>query len=123
MLQKLHSAQIDLSLVIDYYIVMKQMMTLPHYSEVCQAFQKYGVSYAGLFGSRAHGDNKKNSDYDIVVEFSPDSKTTLLGMIEMQLYLEDVLHADVDIVTKESISPYMRDSILSSVIPIYEQKN
>lgn len=102
---------------------MKQVIRFPHYDAVCDAFRQYGVSYAGLFGSRAFGDHQPKSDYDIVVEFSPDSQTTLLGMIELKLYLEDLLHADVDLVTKQSISPYFRDSILSSVIPIYEQKN
>ncbi|MBI4066196.1 nucleotidyltransferase family protein [Candidatus Gottesmanbacteria bacterium] len=102
---------------------MKQITTFPHYHMVCDAFQKYGVSYAGLFGSRAFGDNKPESDYDIVVEFSPDSKTTLLGMIELKLYLEDLLGADVDLVTKQSVSPYLRESILSSVIPIYGTQN
>lgn len=102
---------------------MNQVSVLPHYDTVCDAFRKFGVSYAGLFGSRAFGDHQAKSDYDIVVEFSPDSQTTLLGMIELKLYLEDLLGADVDLVTKQSISPYLRDSILSSVIPIYEQKN
>ncbi len=102
---------------------MNQAHPVPHYEAVCDAFRHYGVSYAGLFGSRVFGDNKPESDYDILVEFSPESKTTLLGMIELKLHLEDLLHADVDLVTKQSISPYIRDSIVSSVIPFYEQKN
>lgn len=108
---------------IDYYISMKQFTTVPRYDAVCDAFRKYGVSYAGLFGSRAFGDQKPESDYDIVIEFFPDSKTTLLGMIELKQRLEDLFGTDVDLVTKQSISPYLRDSILSSVTPIYEQKN
>lgn len=102
---------------------MTHSATLPYYHEMCEMFRIYGVSYAGLFGSRVFGDNKPESDYDILVEFAPDSKTTLLGMIELKLRLEDLLHADVDLVTKQSISPYFRDRVLSSVVPFYEQKN
>ena len=103
----------------EYHESMKQTIAFPQYDAVCDAFRHYGVSYAGLFGSRAFGDNRTESDYDIVVEFSPESTTTLLGMIELRLYLEDLLGSNVDLVTKQSISPYLRDSILSSVIPLY----
>ncbi|MEK7544305.1 MAG: nucleotidyltransferase family protein [Patescibacteria group bacterium] len=96
---------------------------IPHHDAVSDAFRQYGVSYAALFGSRAFGDNKPESDYDIVVEFSPNSTTTLLGMIELKLRLKDLLGAEVDLVTKRSISPYLRDSILSAVIPLYGQEN
>ncbi len=102
---------------------MNPKMYFPEYDAVCNAFRQYGVSYAGLFGSRAFGDNKPKSDYDIIVEFSPDSKTTLLGMITLKQRLEDLLGSNVDLVTKRSISPYLRDHILSSVTLLYEQKN
>ncbi len=83
----------------------------------------YGVSSAGLFGSRAFGDNKPDSDFDFVVDFDPRSPTTFLGLIELKEKLEDILGVPVDIVTKKSISPYLRQSILDSVIPIYGQEN
>ncbi|HCM82120.1 MAG: polymerase beta domain protein region protein [Candidatus Gottesmanbacteria bacterium GW2011_GWB1_44_11c] len=96
---------------------------IPHYDKVCDAFQKYGVSFAGLFGSRAFGDNTPKSDYDIVIEFTPRSNISLLGMMELQQKLEKILGVSVDLVTKEDISPYIRESVLSSVIPFYGQKN
>lgn len=102
---------------------MQTTIRLPKYNDICFELQKYGVLSAGLFGSRAFGDATPQSDYDIVVEFAPDSKTTFLGMIELKLQLEDILGAHVDLVTKESISPYFRESILSSLIPFYEKKN
>ena len=102
---------------------MNPGISFPKYDAVCDAFRQYGVSYAALFGSRAFGDNRPKSDYDIVVEFLPDSKTTLLGMIELKQSLEDLLGADVDLVTKRSISPYLRDHILSSVRLLYGQEN
>lgn len=102
---------------------MQNNIHLPQYDEICKLLQKYGVSYAGLFGSRAFGDASPTSDYDIVVEFSPDSKTTFLGMIELKLKLEDILHAKVDLLTKDSISPHFRKYIVPTIIPFYETKN
>lgn len=102
---------------------MQNTIHLPQYDEICKLLQKYGVSSAGLFGSRAFGDASLKSDYDIVVEFSPDSKTTLLGMIDLKLKLEDILHAKVDLLTKDGISPHFRKYIVPTIIPFYETKN
>ncbi|OGG20933.1 hypothetical protein A3D03_04220 [Candidatus Gottesmanbacteria bacterium RIFCSPHIGHO2_02_FULL_40_13] len=102
---------------------MQHKVNLPHYSEICELFRQYGVSYAGLFGSRAHGDNSPDSDFDILVDFEPNSKTTFLGMIDLKQKLEDVVMNKVDIVTRRSLSPHMRENILQSVIPIYGQKS
>lgn len=106
-----------------YTIVMQNTIHLPKYDEICLELQKYGVSRAGLFGSRARGDHSQTSDYDILVEFSPQSKTTLLGLIDLELKLKDILGSSVDVVTKGSISPYIRDRVLAQVIPFYEAKN
>jgi len=96
---------------------------IPHYPEICDALKSYGVTYAGLFGSRAYGDNKPDSDYDLLVDFAPNSGTTLLGVISLKQKLEDILNNKVDIVTRGSISPYLKDSVLKNVIPIYGQKS
>jgi hypothetical protein len=102
---------------------MQNTIHLPQYDEICKLLQRYGVSSAGLFGSRARGDNKMSSDYDILIEFLPDSKTTLLGMIDLELRLKNLLGVPVDVVTKKSVSPYIRDRVFSQVIPFYEAKN
>ncbi|KKS88200.1 MAG: hypothetical protein UV63_C0039G0004 [Microgenomates group bacterium GW2011_GWC1_43_11] len=96
---------------------------IPQYEKVCDALRKYGVSYAGLFGSRVRKDHRKKSDYDILVDFFPKSKMTLLGMAELQIQLEELLGVPVDLVTKQSVSPYIRDRVFSQVIPFYEAKN
>jgi predicted nucleotidyltransferase len=95
----------------------------PHYSKICNILRSSGVSYAGLFGSRAFGDNKPDSDYDILVEFVSGSNKTLLGVIELKQKLEDILEKKVDLVTPKGLSPYLRDGILNHVVSLYGQKN
>ena len=102
---------------------MKNQASLPRFAEICDLFRQYGVSYAALFGSRAFGDNKSDSDYDILVEFAPDSKTTFLGMMKLQGELEDVLGKPVDLVTREDLSQYFRDEVLKHALPFYAAKN
>ncbi len=96
---------------------------IPHYEEISEALRRYGVVYAGLFGSRAYDDNRPTSDYDILVDFAPDSETTFFGMMKLKGELEDLLGKPVDLVTRDGLSPYLRDYILPTLKPFYEQKS
>jgi predicted nucleotidyltransferase len=47
------------------------------------ALRARGVSHAALFGSRARGDNRPDSDIDIMVEFDPAAHVTVFYRIEI----------------------------------------
>ncbi len=63
---------------------------------VSDVFPKFGVKRAVLFGSRADGTNRDDSDVDIIVEFSVP--VTLITLGQLQSCLEDTLHLSVDII-------------------------
>ncbi len=65
-------------------------------SLILNAIQGYPVKSVILFGSRAEGTNRADSDVDLIVEFS--QPVTLLTLTGLQLKLEEVLHLDVDLV-------------------------
>ncbi|NVM01916.1 MAG: nucleotidyltransferase family protein [Candidatus Helarchaeota archaeon] len=77
--------------------------------------QKYGVNKIGLFGSYARGENKKESDIDILVEFSRGKKN-FDNFIELAFFLEEIFNKKVDILTPESISPYLKPYIMKEVL-------
>ena len=79
----------------------------------------YGVEEIGVFGSFARGDNDENSDIDIAIEINHDKVT--VGFFEfarMERFLEQLLGKKVDLVTKRSIKPYLKERILSQMIMI-----
>lgn len=57
---------------------------------------KYHISRVDLFGSRAAGNNREDSDVDLIVEFS--CPITLLWISRLQIELEELLGLDVDVV-------------------------
>jgi predicted nucleotidyltransferase len=75
-----------------------------------------GVIRSSLFGSVVSGDYRADSDIDVLVKL-PRGKT-LLDLVDLQLKLAKALGKPVDVLTYQSISPYLKRSILSHQYPL-----
>lgn len=73
-----------------------------------------GVSRLGLFGSFARGEQNPDSDIDLLVEFAPGEKT-FDAFMQLSFLLEEILEHPVELVTVESLSPYIGPHILKEV--------
>ncbi|HNT35036.1 MAG TPA: nucleotidyltransferase family protein [bacterium] len=73
-----------------------------------------GVERLGLFGSFVHDTQTAASDVDILVEFQPGGKS-FDHFMDLCFLLEDVLGREVELVTKESLSPYIGPHILKEI--------
>ena len=76
--------------------------------------EKFGVIRIGLFGSFIKGTQSSKSDVDFLIEFDP-TKKTFKNFINLAFFLEDLLHRKVELVTTESLSPYLKPYILEEV--------
>ena len=76
--------------------------------------KSFGVRRCGLFGSFVKDQVNDESDVDILVMFEPTLKT-FDNFISLSFFLEDLLGRKVDLVTVESLSPYIGDKILKEV--------
>jgi predicted nucleotidyltransferase len=75
---------------------------------------EYGVKRCGVFGSFARGMQTEQSDVDILVEFE-QGKKSFDNYINLALFLQDMLGRRVELVTPESLSPYIGPHILREV--------
>jgi len=75
-----------------------------------------GVTRSALFGSYVRGDNKEDSDIDILVDL-PRGKS-LFDLIDLQMNLEKTLHKKIDVVTYNSLHPLLKDRILAEQVGI-----
>lgn len=73
-----------------------------------------GVKKIGLFGSFVRGEQQAGSDIDLLVEFDPDEKS-FDNFMELAFFLDQLLQQTVDVVTVESLSPYIGPHILEEV--------
>lgn len=87
-------------------------------SKIAPILKKYGVEYAGLFGSAAREEDTLNSDVDILV--SIERPIGVYEFIGLQFDLEKVLERKVDLVSKRAINKYVKPYIEKDLISIYE---
>jgi hypothetical protein len=73
-----------------------------------------GISRIGLFGSFVRGEQHPDSDIDLLVEFE-GGKKTFDAFMELSFFLEDILQRKVEVITAESLSPYLGPHILKEV--------
>jgi uncharacterized protein len=56
-----------------------------------------GIAHLRLFGSVARGDNTVESDVDLIAEFDPSARRTLVSMARLENRLSDLLGVRVDL--------------------------
>ncbi len=83
-------------------------------SQNIMLLRRFGVRRIGLFGSFARNQQQENSDIDLLVEFIPDEKT-YRHFINLAYTLEDLFGRKVELVTHESLSPYIKPYIIKEV--------
>jgi len=80
--------------------------------------EKYGIKEIGIFGSFVRGEERKDSDVDILVDFYPESPISLLDFVELENYLTELLGVKVDLVEKSALKPRIGKRILQEVVSV-----
>jgi hypothetical protein len=76
-----------------------------------------GVRRLALFGSVRRDAARVGSDVDLLVEFSPGEKS-FDHLIDLGDLLEHVLGHRVELVTPESLSPFLKSDILAEAMDV-----
>ena len=78
--------------------------------------EDFKVKTISLFGSYLRGEQNKNSDLDILVEFN--ETVDLFEFIKLENYLTEILGCKVDLVMKDTLKPRIKDRILNEAVSI-----
>jgi predicted nucleotidyltransferase len=84
-------------------------------------FKDKPVLKAYVFGSYARGDADEKSDIDLLIEIAYENMKGGLWYFGVSDDLKEVLSIDVDVISENSISPYIRDFIERDKTLIYER--
>lgn len=84
-------------------------------------FNSKPVDKVWIFGSFSRGEERPDSDIDILVAITPGAKFSLLDHSRMICDLEEILQRDVDVVKEGTLMPFAIDSVERDKILIYER--
>jgi len=78
--------------------------------------KQYGVKRIELLGSYVRGEQREDSDLDVLVEF--DRPVSLLDVVGLEQFLSDTLQTKVDVVLRRSVRPELKEIILKEAVPL-----
>lgn len=78
--------------------------------------RRYGIKELVIFGSYVRGEERKDSDLDLLAEFEERAKIGLLEFIKVESQLSDLLGVKVELVEKSALKPRIGRRILKEVI-------
>jgi hypothetical protein len=85
--------------------------------------RRYRIRRLSLFGSTLKGTDRRDSDVDLLVEFEPEARPSLLTMARIENELSPLLDGrKVDLRTAKELSRYFRDDVLRTAEVQYEAR-
>jgi predicted nucleotidyltransferase len=85
-------------------------------TEILACAADHGARNIRVFGSVARGEVGTTSDVNLLVEMQPGRN--LLDLVGLQQDLEDLLGADVEVLSDGGVSPHLREHIYAEVVPL-----
>jgi uncharacterized protein len=70
--------------------------------------RKRGIRHAALFGSVARGEERPDSDIDILVEFEPGEEGSIYDYVRLKEYLAGLFEGSVDVIDRDALKPHLR---------------
>lgn len=83
---------------------------------ILEITRRHGARGVRLFGSFLRGQQRQDSDLDLLVDLEPGRD--LFDLIELKQELEAKLHRRVDVLTEQGLSPYIRADVLREARPL-----
>jgi hypothetical protein len=75
------------------------------------ALRRSGVAHLALFGSRARGDQRPESDTDIMIEFDPEARITVFDYAGLKNDIDALFDGPVDVVNRDGLKPYLKPAM------------
>jgi uncharacterized protein len=98
---------------------MTRIETIAKLRASADAVKAQGATSLFLFGSSARDEAGTASDVDLFIDYDPKRKFSLLNLAAIKNLLEDMLAVQVDVTTRDSLHPLLRDDIEQAAIRVF----
>lgn len=80
-----------------------------------------GITRMRMFGSRARGDARPDSDLDLLVDVDPDARFSLIDLSDVHLDLTEALGVETQVTENwDGMKPRFRREIASDLVTVFE---
>jgi len=83
------------------------------------AIRSMGATSLYLFGSTARNEQSSCSDLDLFIDYEPGRRFSLINLVGIKQLLEETMAVEVDVTTRDSLHPQLKDDIERSAIRVF----
>ncbi len=102
-----------------YVDAMNRTEAINKLKEYAVPIKAMGATSLFIFGSTIRDEANADSDLDLFVDYNPDSKFSLLDLVDIKLFLEAELGMEVDVTTRDSLHPMLKDDIGRAAVRVF----
>lgn len=92
---------------------------LKRLSEQADTIRAMGATSLYLFGSASRDEATDQSDIDLFIDYDETRRFSLIDLVGMKQHLEEAMSTDVDITTRDSLHPMLKETIERSAIRVF----
>ena len=90
---------------------------------ICDCLTKEPITKAWLFGSCSRGEDKADSDVDILVEYDKNARISLFVISKIMVTMENATGRKIDLVENGRLLPFATESAEHDKVLIYERES
>ena len=81
--------------------------------------RRFGVAHAAVFGSVARGEERADSDIDVLLELDRERPMGIVQYPRLKIYVNEILNGADDVVNRRTLKPLLRESILRDAVDAF----
>jgi predicted nucleotidyltransferase len=98
---------------------MNRIEAIAQLKQRADAIKALGATSLYLFGSTVRNEARVESDLDLFIDYDPHKKFSLLDLVGIKQFLEDELGMAVDVTTRDSLHPMLRQDIEKAAVRVF----